>query len=48
MLTGISDYEEQRERASKALKLNGFDHDYHPRLLVASSTTTKPTIRIKD
>ena len=47
MLTWISDYEEQRERASVALKLNGFDYDYHPRLLVASSTPTKPTLRIK-
>lgn len=36
--------EEQRERANKALKLNG-GTDYEPRLLAASSK--KPTIRIK-
>jgi hypothetical protein len=42
--------EEQRERATKALKLNG-GSDYDPRLLAAFSFTSKkerkPTIRIK-
>lgn len=38
--------EEQRERANKALKLNG-GTDYDPMLLVASSTKKKPTVRIK-
>lgn len=38
--------EEQRERANKALKLNGVT-DYEPRLLAASSTKKKPTVRIK-
>jgi hypothetical protein len=45
-LTRIYNYEEQRERADKAIKLNGgTDYDYEPRLLAASSR--KPTIRIK-
>jgi hypothetical protein len=38
--------EEQRERAAKALGLNG-GTDYEPRLLAASSMKKKPTIRIK-
>jgi hypothetical protein len=46
LLTRIYDYEEQRERVSKALGLNGdISYDYHPRLHAASST--KPTVRIK-
>jgi hypothetical protein len=45
MLTRIYDYKEQRERASKALKLNDNDRIINPRLrLFAMSTTgTKPT-----
>ena len=42
--------EEQRERATKALKLNGGPtsaYDYDPRLLAASSSNRKPTLRIK-
>jgi hypothetical protein len=48
-LEKIYDPEEQRERASKALRLNGA-HDYDPaieRLLAASSAKRKPTVRIK-
>lgn len=40
--------EEERERALKALRLNGdISPDYNPRLLAASSVAKKPTIRIK-
>jgi hypothetical protein len=48
-LQKIYDPEEQRERASKALRLNG-GPDYDPmtaRLLAASSIKKKPTFRIK-
>jgi hypothetical protein len=49
MLTQIYDYKEQRERASKALKLNDNDRfiNPRPRLFAMSTTGTKPTIRIK-
>jgi hypothetical protein len=40
--------EEERERASKSLRLNGdISPDYDLRLLVASSRKNKPTVRIK-
>jgi hypothetical protein len=40
-------HEEQRQRALKALRLNGdTSPDYNPRLLAASSTK-KPTVRIR-
>ena len=48
MLTSIYSPEEQRERASKTLRLNG-GPDHNPdveRLLAASSVKKKPTVRI--
>jgi hypothetical protein len=45
LLTRIVSPEEERERASKVLRLNG-GTDYRPRLL-AASTKPKPTVRIK-
>ena len=50
LLDKIYDPEEQLERATKALKLNGGPaYDYDPRLLVASSFSSnrKPMLRIK-
>ena len=50
MLDKIYCTEEQIERATKALKLNGgpaFAYDYDPRLLAASSLNRKPTLKIK-
>lgn len=48
MLTPIYSPEEKRERALKALRLNGdTSPDYNPRLLAASSTKRKPTFQIK-
>ena len=48
LLDKIYDPEEQLERATKALKLNGGPaYDYDPRLLAASSLNRKPTLRIK-
>ena len=48
MLDKIYCTEEQIERANKALRLNGgSDYDYDPRLLAASSSNRKPTLRIK-
>jgi hypothetical protein len=54
MLTRVYTPEEEKERAMKALKLNGFespgynyDPRYDPKLLAASSNTNKPTLRIK-
>jgi hypothetical protein len=47
MLTRIYNHEEQRQRALKALRLNGDSSpDYNPRLLAASSTK-KPIVGIK-
>jgi hypothetical protein len=46
--TKIYSPEEQRERALKALRLNGdTSPDYDPRLLAGSSIKKKPTVRIK-
>jgi hypothetical protein len=48
LLKRIVSPEEQGRRALKALRLNGDSSpDYNPRLLAASSTKKKPTIRIK-
>ena len=48
LLDKIYDPEEQLERATKALKLNGGPaYEYDPRLLAASSSNRKPTLRIK-
>ena len=50
LLDKIYDPEEQLERATKALKLNGGPaYDYDPRLLAASSFSSnrKPMLRIK-
>jgi hypothetical protein len=48
-LEKIYDPEEQRERAFKALRLNGgpdYNHEIE-RLLAASSTKKKPTFRVR-